>query len=80
MTTTPMGAATVRGVIGAVCTFGLTTLGTYQQVSDWEDASVAGGIAFFTFLIVRVLGEGGYDQKRDQPPPQPVPGDVGRRP
>ena len=80
MTTTPMGAATIRGLLGAVCTFGVTALSTQQVVGNWEDGLVAGGVAGLTYVLTRIVGEGAYDTKRDQPPAEIQAGDVGRRP
>ncbi len=73
-------SAARNAALGALCTLGLTTLATYQAANDWGDALVGGGVAFFSYILTRGLGEGSYDQRREGPPPQPQAGDVGRRP
>ena len=58
-------AAGIRAVFGGVLLFGLTALGTFQVVSNWTDALIAGGVAALTNLAMRFGVEGMYDSHRN---------------
>ena len=58
-------AAGIRAVLGGLLLFGLTTLGTYQVIEDWQDAAIAGAVAALTNLAMRFGVEGAYDAHRN---------------
>lgn len=58
-------AAFIRATLGGALLFGLTALGTFQVVSNWTDALIAGGVAALTNLAMRFGVEGMYDSHRN---------------
>lgn len=60
----PLAAATLRGLIIGVLTGASTTLTTWSQTSDSKTLIIAGGTAFIATFLARSGLEGGYDQNR----------------
>jgi hypothetical protein len=67
MVDSPFKMALLRGFLIALCTGLLTLLTTWGSLTNWDSKTVliAAGTAFLTTFLARGLGEGAYDQKRD---------------
>ena len=77
--TEQLKAATIRALYGAVLTAALTLLTTYQSGASapdrWEQALIAAGTAFVSYLLARGMAEGLIDSHRG-----PTRADVGQPP
>ncbi len=76
--TKQLQAATIRALYGSILTAGLTILTTYQMAGPigtdrWETSFVAGGVAFFGYMLARGAVEGIIDSNRG-----PTSADVGQ--